>query len=300
MSGTRQPPNDARGGFRDRRALAAIASAVIAAVLGVGQLWFGHAVGVLAWRGNASITGTLDEAAVVIWLTAAAVSLGAAAPMLIVRTRLSVRRRLTHIALAMFGACLTAPVATAIAAWSQMYGGDLSQLRITRLVAYGVVLGGLAAWVSVQSQPAAWSLLYWIAMGWILMWGSVSVAPNISPILGHLDPGPEWSVASRQWQARMVLIAIAMVLGVAVGAAARLLGWWRNRRGLSGQVTRLTSPATGPGLMLAAYLVAAAMDSQIRLDAVVNLATAVLVAAASACLGVALARHVTLTHARLS
>ncbi|MFD0557892.1 hypothetical protein FB566_3179 [Stackebrandtia endophytica] len=298
MSGTR--PNDATGGIRDRRALAAIAAAVIAAALGVGQLWLGQATGVLAWRGNASTTGTIDEAAIVIWLTAAAVSLGAAAPMLIARAPLTVRRKVLHMGLAVFGACLTAPVATAIAAWSQMYGGDLSQLRITRLVAYGVVLGGLAAWVSVRSQAAAWSLLYWIVMGWILMWGSASVAPNISPILGHLDPGPEWSTASRQWQARMVLIAIAVVLGVAVGAAARLLGWWRNRRGLPGQVSRFTSTATGPGLMLAAYLVAAALDGQIRPDAVVNLATAVLVAAVSACLGVVLARHVAFTHARLS
>lgn len=282
----------------DRRAVAVIAAAVIGAALGVGQLWFGQIAGVLAWRGNASTTGTVDEAAIVIWLSAAAVSLAAAAPMLLLKVRPSPRRRLIQITMAVFGACLTVPVATAIAAVSQMYGGDLSQLRVTRLVAYGVALGGLAALISVRSQPAAWSLLYWLVIGWVLMCGSVSAAPSISPMLGHLDPGPEWSSSSRQWQARMVLLVIAVVIGVALGATDRLRKWRSGGFASTGRWVSPAAVAAGPGLMVASYLAAAAIDGNVRVDAVVNLIAAGLAAAASAYAGVLLARRVAPTPLR--
>ena len=288
MSETGHPSPVLRG--LDHRTLAAIAAAVVGAVLGVGQLWFGQLAGVLAWRGSASTTGTVDEAAIVIWLAASATSVAAAVPTLLLKVRLaSRRRRVVQTAMAVLGASLTVPVATAVAAVSQMYGGDLSQLRVTRLVVYGVVLGGLVALIAVGSQPAAWSLLYWLVIGWVVMCGSVSAAPAISPVLGHLDPGPEWSEASRQWQARMVLLAIAVVIGVALGAAARLRDW---RTGGLASASRWTLPAAvmvGPGLMFAAYGAAAVDDGSVRGDVMADLLGAGLVAAVATHAGLRLA-----------
>ncbi len=275
----------------DRRATAAIAAAVIAAALGVGQLWFGQTAGVLAWRGTASTTGTVDEAAIVIWLSAVAVALAAAAPMLLLKIKPPTNRRFLQIGMAVFGACLTVPVATAVAAVSQMYGGDLSQLRVTKLVVFGVALGGLAALISVRSQSAAWSLLYWLAIGWVLMWVSVNAEPAISPMLGHLDPGPEWSASSRQWQARMVLLAVAIAIGMALGAAARLRNWQVHGFAVTARWGSPITVSAGPGLMVAAYLAAAAIDGNVRIDVVVNLVVATVAAAGAAYGGMSLARR---------
>ncbi|GAA4915743.1 hypothetical protein LX16_4145 [Stackebrandtia albiflava] len=279
------------GDGRERVSAAALITAVLAAVLGAGQLWVGNAVGVLAWRGDESPGGVVDESAIVVWITAATVSLAAAAPILLRRTAPSASLRRRLVAMAVVGASITAPVAIGIASWQQMFGGDLPQSRIMLLVTTGVVLGGGVAFLTARSQPAAWSQLYWLVIGWGLMCVSVAADPRTSPTLGHLDPGPDWSADSRQWQGRLVLLAVAAVVGTTLGASARILRWRVGCHGPERPLLPVLSTAAGPGLMLTSYAVAAGLEGQWRIGPLADLVAAGFATVLTGYLGITLIRR---------
>lgn len=282
---------------RDPRAVAAWCTAVVAAVLGAGQLLAAQILGVLTWRGegHATAIGIADEAALVIWLAAVAVGLGAAAPRILLRAVPGRRMRLALPAVAGFGALLAIPVATATAAWAQLYGGDLSQFRAVRLVLLGVVLGGFTAILAVRSRAMAWGLAGWLAVGWTLLVAAIHVLPDQAPGLGHLDPGPQWSDSGRLLQARLLLIVLAGAVGTVIGVAAVYFGWKEPATG-GRQVQReaslpLLAAASGPALMLCAYGLAAFAVDRLYSEHVIGLALAVSMAVVCAYAGSKLARR---------
>lgn len=278
------PARNHRGRRRDLRAVSAWCAAVGAAVLGVGQLFAAQSLDVLAWRGDTQPTGwgVVDEAALVVWLSAVAVGLGATAPQLLLRVVPGRRMRWALPAVAAFGALLAAPVATATAAWAQMYGGDLSQLRAVRLVCIGVVLGAATAVLAVRTRAMAWSLLGWLIIGWLLLAASSRLSPGEVPVLGHFDPGGAWSPAERLVQARLLLAVLAAATGLMIGAAAVFFGWGtaprRRGRARTPAPMPVLAVASGPALMVAANLVAALLVGRFYTDRLVGLAVALLIA----------------------
>jgi hypothetical protein len=277
----------------DPRAVAGWCAALVAAALGVGQLLAAQFVGILTWRGDGRTTAA--EAAVVVWLAAASVSLGAVAPRLVVNLVPGRRMRLVLPGVAAVGALLTVPVATATTAWSQMYGGELSQMWAVRLVSLGVLLGGVAALVAVRHRATAWSLLCWLATGWVLLLTTTRAAPDSAPILGHLDPGPDWDPASRLLQARLLLIVLAALIGAGLGAAATVFRWGTpriRRTRHSCAPTPVFAALAGPGLMLIADALAAVAMGQLNVPHVWSLLLAMTVAVGGCYVGSNVARKV--------
>ncbi|MGH8791797.1 MAG: hypothetical protein ACRDXX_04030 [Stackebrandtia sp.] len=238
---------------RDIRAVAAGSAALIAAALSVGQLVTAQLVGILSRGGQGdSPTGHVAEAALIVWTAASSVGLAAAIPSLRVHP-VRRRRKLVLSGGAAFGAFLSVPVAAGVAAWSQMYGGGLSQPSVAWLVMLGVGLGAVVAWFVISSRAAMWSLICWLVVGWLLVLASAAAAPDTAPTIGHFDPGPAWSDGARAWLALLVLTSAAALVGAGLGVGAKMFGWG-NGRGRRLRLPRLAAAlVAGPLLMLTSY-----------------------------------------------
>ena len=245
-----------RDTIRDPRAVAVGCAAILGALLGIGQLLVAQFTGVLFHGGDIGSTRqeAVNESSIVIWIAAVAVCLGAVAPRLYLKTRPGRRLRLALSGAAAAGALLSAPVASATAAWAQVYGSGLSQPNVLRLVFFGVVLGAVVAAVAVRSQAAAWSLVCWVGLVWVLLVISAAADPGATPAISHLDPGPDWSRSSRFLQGSLVLFVMAALAGTALGVADRRLHWWRGLRRFRSVAPLLA--VCGPLVVLAAYFTA--------------------------------------------
>lgn len=245
-----------RDTMRDPRVVAVCCSAILAALLGIGQLVLADLTGILFAQGgvDSARQSLVDESAIVIWIAAVAVCLAAAAPRLRLTSIPGRRMRWALSGAAAFGAILAAPVATAIASWAQVYGSELSQSRVLRLVCIGVVLGAVISAAAVRSTPAAWSLICWVGVVWVLLLVSAGRSPGATPLISHLDPGPRWGPGSRFLQGSLLLLLVAMLCGMALGVAGIKLHWGRSMRRCRSAIALMS--VAGPLVVLAAYLTA--------------------------------------------
>ncbi|ADD45336.1 hypothetical protein [Stackebrandtia nassauensis] len=274
--------------MRDPRVVAVCSAGILAALLGIGQLLAADLTGILFSRGGVRATAqdTVDESAIVIWIAAVAVCLAAAAPRIFLKSVPGHRMRWVLSGAAAFGALLAAPVATAIASWAQVYGSELSQSRVLRLVCLGVVLGAVVSAAAVRSKPAAWSLISWVGVVWVLLLVSVRTSPGATPLISHLDPGPQWSSGNRFLQGSLLLLMVAVLCGAALGVAGIKLRWGRDMRRCRSAIALMS--VAGPLVVLVAYLTAGVAGGDWNGGHVLNLtAASVLIATgywAGACL----------------
>lgn len=242
--------------MRDPRVVAVCCSAILAALSGIGQLVLADVTGILFASDGAEPgrQDLVDESAIVIWIAAVAVCLAAAAARLFLASVPGRRMRWALSGAAAFGAILAAPVATAIASWAQVYGSQLSQSRVLKLVCIGVVLGAVISAAAVRSIPAAWSLICWVGVVWALLLISAGTAPEATPLLSHLDPGPQWSQGSRFLQGSALSLLVAVLCGAALGVAGMRRRWGRNMRRFRAALPLMS--VAGPLVVFAAYLTA--------------------------------------------
>lgn len=245
-----------RDTMRDPRVVAVCCAGILAALLGIGQLVLADLTGILFTQGgvDAARRDTVDESAIVIWIAAVAVCLAAAAPRGFLKSHPGKRMRWALSGAAAFGAILAAPVASAIASWAQVYGSELSQSRVLRLVCIGVILGAVISAAAVRSTPAAWSLISWVAVVWVLLLVSAKRAPGATPLISHLDPGPQWGQGDRFLTSSLLLLAVAALCGAGLGVAGSRLRWSRGVRRCRSAVALMS--VAGPLVVFAAYLTA--------------------------------------------
>ncbi|CAM3279243.1 hypothetical protein [Stackebrandtia soli] len=232
-----------------------VCAAIIGSLLSVGQILGAHALG--AWDGTDRTHTVVVSAPIMIWTVALSVILGSVVPRAIYR---GPSRRLTLSAMSAFGASLAAPVAAAVASWAGMYGGDLSQLDAVRLVFLGVALGCVASVTIPRGRTFYWALIGWSCVAWALLVAASTTQRRAQPVLGVLDPGPDWPDGSRLFQALLVAVFFSAVIGAFLGTASTVCQWGVPLGSRSELLRYVPTPwlaaTIGPILAMASYVLA--------------------------------------------